>query len=189
MATRWCTVTQRTATAARYYTVKIPKEEHYSQKTAAARTVSNNFRKQHWLFQLPLLRSLIFFNFSCQPMCVCLINSQLYAYTQWVSTTMIGYTYSEQKWMSHPWPVRGVKWLFSRGRGANKKYSHALDHCRSKLSLEHRSPWFSIWIMRTCYMTEDRSWVPWHVQWTFIAFTLYTTAAHSYNAVPLRLWP
>ena len=61
--------------------VKTSKEEYYSQKTAAGRTVSNNFRKEHWLFQLPLLRSLIFFNFTRQGNVLYLINNQVYAYS------------------------------------------------------------------------------------------------------------
>ena len=35
--------------------------------------------------------------------------------------------YSEGKRMSHPWPFIGVKWLFSRGRRARKKYFHGLE--------------------------------------------------------------
>ena len=38
-----------------------------------------------------------------------------------------GWAYTPANEYSHLWPFIGVKWLFSRGRGTNKKYRHALE--------------------------------------------------------------
>ena len=46
--------------------------------------------------------------------------------------------------MSHPWPFIGVKWLFSRGRSARKKYCHDLELELFQLALIRPLKWGTV---------------------------------------------
>ena len=68
--------------------------------------------------------------------------------------------YSEGKRMSHPWPFIGVKWLYSRGRRARKKYFHGLELELFQLALIRPLKWGRLrpWTSSSSQLTSHQSW-------------------------------